>query len=85
MVVVGDSQLRNLDGSKLSNEHHTVEVIPDPGAKIAKIIGKKIDSDTDVILIHVGANTVKSTEPEALTGKAQKSTDCILFKIQAKI
>ena len=66
MVVIGDSQLRNLDGSKLTNEHHTVEVIPDPGARIAKMKGKQIDSDADVILIHAGTNNVKSTEPEAL-------------------
>ena len=63
MVAIGDSQLRNQDVSKLTNEHHTVEVIPDPGAKMK---GKQIDSDTDVILIHAGTNNVKSTEPEAL-------------------
>ena len=34
MTVIGDSQLHNLDGSKLTNEHHTVKVIPDPGARI---------------------------------------------------
>ena len=56
MVVIGDLQLRNLDGSKLTNEHHTVQVIPDPGARIAKMKGKEIDSATDVILIHAGTN-----------------------------
>ena len=66
MVVIGDSQLRNLDGNKLTNEHHTFQVISDPGARIAKMKGKQIDADTDVILIHAGTSNVKSTEPEAL-------------------
>ena len=66
MTVIGDSQLHNLDGSKLTNEHHTVKVIPDPGARIVKMKGKEIASDTNVILIHAGTNDIKSTEPEAL-------------------
>ena len=53
MAVIGDSQLRSLDGSKLTNAHNTVQVIPDPGARIAKMKGKQIDSDTDVILISI--------------------------------
>ena len=55
--------MRNLDGSKLTNEQHSV---PDPGARIAKMKGKEINSDTDVILIHAETNNVKLTEPEAL-------------------
>ena len=61
MTVIGDSELRNLNGS-----NHTVKFIPDPGARIAKMKGKEIHSDTNVILIHAGTNDIKSTEPEAL-------------------
>eukprot|EP00112_Aurelia_sp_Birch-Aquarium-sp1_P005642 Seg1642.9 transcript_id=Seg1642.9/GoldUCD/mRNA.D3Y31 product="hypothetical protein" protein_id=Seg1642.9/GoldUCD/D3Y31 len=46
--------------------HNTLQAIPDPGARIAKMQVKEIDSDTDVILIHAGTNNVKSTELEAL-------------------
>ena len=56
MTVSGDSQLRNLDGFNVTNESHTVQVIPDPGARIAKMKGKEINSDTNVILTHLGTN-----------------------------
>ena len=33
VIVVDDSQLQNIDGAKLSNEHYNVTVKPMPGAR----------------------------------------------------
>ena len=66
VVIVGDSQLRNIDGAKLSNEHFNVTVKPMPGARIARM--KNVNyADADVVIVHAGTcNLKKQSNPEEL-------------------
>ena len=65
-IIVGDSQLRNIDGAKLSNEHFNVTVKPMPGARIARM--KNVNyADADVVIVHAGTcNLKKQSDPEEL-------------------
>ena len=66
VIIVGDSQLRNVGGAKLSNEHFNVTVKPMPGARIARM--KNVNyADADVVIVHAGTcNLKKQSDPEEL-------------------
>ena len=65
-IIVGGSQVRNIDGAKLSNEHFNVTVKPMRGARIART--KNVNyADADVVIVHVGTcNLKKQSNPEEL-------------------
>ena len=54
VLVVGDSQLRQVKGEKLDNDHRNVEIRFKPGMKIEEVT-KKVDTseEWDVIIVHV--------------------------------
>ena len=66
LIIVGDSQLRNMDGVKLSKEHFNATVKPMPGARIART--KNVNyADADVVIVHAGTcNLKKQSDPEEL-------------------
>ena len=66
VMIVGDSQLRRIDDSKLSNDHRDIEVNCKPGMKIKQAISKVGKSNKDIIIVHAATNDVKSSEPEQL-------------------
>ena len=66
VVIVGDSQLRNIDGAKLSNEYFNVTVKPMPGARIARMQNMNY-VDANVVIVHAGTcNLKKQSNPEEL-------------------
>ncbi len=78
ITVIGDSQERYLDGTKLSNQHHEVQVIADRGARIARMKNqKKMQPDSDIIIVHAGTNNLKTTSPEALSEEVIETLDYI--------
>lgn len=78
ITVIGDSQLRYLDGTRLTNNHHEVHVIADPGARIAKMKNqRRLEPDSDVIIVHAGTNNLKSATPVALSNEIIETLDDI--------
>ena len=67
VLVVGDSQLRFVDESKLTNAPRDVSVRFQPGMKIKQAIKKASNSDNDVIIIHAATNDLQSTSPDQLS------------------
>ena len=66
VIIAGDSQLRRVDKSKLSNDHRVVEKRFKPGLRIkdvATLVGK---SSSDVITVHAGTNNIATCSPEQL-------------------
>ena len=67
VFIIGDSQLRKINGETLSRDHHSVNVNAMPGAKIAKMKNVNIEDDANVVSVHAGTcNIRKQTNPEKL-------------------
>lgn len=67
VFIIGDSQLRKINGEILSRDHHSVNVKAMPGAKIAKMKNANIEDDVNVVIVHAGTcNIRKQTNPENL-------------------
>ena len=67
VLVVGDSQLRHVNGEKLENDHRDVEVRFKPGMKIEEAKKKADTSDEfDVIIVHAGTNNLRDNSPSDL-------------------
>eukprot|EP00794_Sanderia_malayensis_P008603 gene8603-9531_t len=67
VVIIGDSQLRKIDGEKLSNDRQRVIVKAMPGSKVGKMKNVDIEADSNVVIIHAGTcNIKKQTNPENL-------------------
>lgn len=66
VLIVGDSQLRRIDDSKLSNDHRDIEIACKPGMKIKQAVSKVGKSDKEIIIVHAATNDVKSSTPEQL-------------------
>ena len=78
ITVIGDSQLRYLDGTRLTNNHHEVHVVADPGARIAKMKNqRRLEPDSDVIIVHAGTNNLKSATPIQLSNEIIETLDDI--------
>ena len=67
ITIVGDSQLKRLDETKLSNHHHQVEIIAKGGSRIRQATQQVGKSESDIIVVHAGTNDIKSSNPEALS------------------
>ena len=67
-----------MDGTRLTNNHHEVHVIADPGARIAKMKNlRKLEPDSDVIIVHAGTNNLKSATPVQLSNEIIETLDDI--------
>ena len=66
VMIVGDSQLRRVDESKLKNDQRVVEKRFKPGMKIKEAASLAGKSSSDVIIIHAGTNNVDNSSPEQL-------------------
>ena len=66
VLIVGDSQLRRVDESKLSNSRRDVEKRFQPGMRIGQAIDKAGKSNSDVIIVHAATNNVASSTPQKL-------------------
>eukprot|EP00112_Aurelia_sp_Birch-Aquarium-sp1_P025234 Seg83.3 transcript_id=Seg83.3/GoldUCD/mRNA.D3Y31 product="hypothetical protein" protein_id=Seg83.3/GoldUCD/D3Y31 len=66
VLIVGDSQLRRIDDSKLSNDHRDIEIACKPGRKIKQAVSKVGKSDKEIIIVHAATDDVKSSTPEQL-------------------
>ena len=79
VLIIGDSQLRRVDESKLSNSHRDVEKRFQPGMRIGQAVEKAGKSNSDVIIVHAATNNVASSTPEKLCEETVRT----LKKIQA--
>lgn len=68
VLIVGDSNLRNIKGEKLTNDYRDVEIRFKPGMRIEET-NKKVGASTefDVIIVHAGTNNLRDSTPKDLT------------------
>ena len=66
VLIVGDSRLRRIDDTKLSNDHHDIEINCEPGMNINQAVSKVGKSDKEIIIVHAATNDMKSSSPEQL-------------------
>ena len=67
IIIIGDSQLKRLDETKLSNHHHQVKIVAKGGSRIRQATQQVGKSDSDIIVVHAGTNYIKSSNAEALS------------------
>ena len=67
VLIIGDSQLRKINGEKLSTGYRSVDVKAKPGAKIEKMRNVNIKEDVNIVIVHAGTcNIRKQTTPDGL-------------------
>ena len=66
-LIAGDSQLRRLDASILSNDYRDVDIKCKPGMKIEQTTKEVGKTNQDIIIIHVATNNVAAKTPEQLS------------------
>lgn len=66
VLIVGDSQLRNLNNEKMENEHHIVEKKYKPGMRMKEAVKQTGKVDSDVMIVHAATNNVAPTTPQEL-------------------
>ena len=66
VLLVGDSQLRYVDESKLANSQRDVEKRFKPGMRIQQAVEKAGHTDSDVIIVHAATNNAAISTPEEL-------------------
>ena len=64
VMLVGDSQMRRVDESKLTNDHHVVENGFKPGLTVKEAASLAGKSCSDVIIIHAGTISISNSSPE---------------------
>ena len=69
VLIVDDSQLRNVKEEKLSNDNRDIEIRCKPGLRIEQTSAQVGKTDSDVIVVHVGTNNVKSYSQQKLAKK----------------
>ena len=76
VLIVGDSNLRNVKEEKLSNDHRNVEIRFKPGMRIEET-NKKVgeNNEFDVIIVHAGTNSLRDETPKELTEKIVATLD----------
>ena len=76
MLLVGDSNLRNVKEEKLSNDHRDVEIRFKPGMRIEET-NKKVgeNNEFDVIIVHAGTNNLRDETAKDLTEKIVVTLD----------
>ncbi len=66
VLLVGHSELRRVDASKLSNNQRDVEVKFTRGMKIKQAVQKTGKCEKDVIIVHVGTNNLSMGNPDKI-------------------
>ena len=77
---MGDSQLKRIDGNKLSSESRNVQVTAVGGMRIEQLKNHVEHDKWDNIVVHVGTNNLKEGNPTKITDKLDQ---CLTF-IQAR-
>ena len=67
ITIVGDSQLKRLNETILSNHHHLVKIIANGRFRIGQATQQVGKSDSDIIVVNAGTTDIKSSNPEALS------------------
>ena len=67
VLIAGDSQLRRLDASILSNDYRDVDIKCKPGMKIEQTTKEVGKTNQDIIIIHAATNNVAAKTPEQLS------------------
>ena len=80
VLIVGDSQLKRIDGNKLSSESRNVQVTAVGGMRIEQLKNHVEHDKWDNIVVHVGTNNLKEGNPTKITDKLDQ---CLTF-IQAR-
>ena len=76
MLIVGDSNLRNVKEETLSNDHRDVEIRFKPGMRIEETNKKVgVNNEFDVIIVHAGNNNLRDATPKDLTEKIVTTLD----------
>lgn len=66
-VIIGDSIVSKLEGWKMSNKQHRINVRAFPGSRIEDMVDyikPAIKSQPDNLILHVGANNLKKDTPQ---------------------
>ena len=67
VTVVGDSQLSRLDENKLCNQNREVKIQGKSGMRLNQVAKSTGKTDSDVIIVHVGTNNLKTSSPQELS------------------
>ena len=67
ITIVGDSQQKRLDETKLSSHHYQFKTVARGGYRIGHATQQVGKSDSDIILVHAGTNDIKSRNVEELS------------------
>ena len=67
VLIAGDSQLRRLDASRLSNDYREVDIKCKPGMKIEQTTKEVSKTNQDIIIILAATNNIAAKTPEQLS------------------
>ena len=65
--IVGDSQLRELNTDKMSNDNHVIEKKFQPGMKIKEAVWKTSKTDNNAIIVHAATNNISKQTRQDLS------------------
>ena len=71
MLIVGDSMVNGVEGSKLSKTHH-IRVQPIPGGKAEDIqqnLKDVLHEDLETLIFHAGTNNATTNTPQMIVDK----------------
>ena len=71
MLIVGDSMVNGVEGSKLSKTHH-IRVQPIPGSKAEDIqqnLKDILHEDLETLIFHAGTNNATTNTPQMIVDK----------------
>ena len=71
MLIVGDSMVNGIEGSKLSKTHH-IRVQPIPGGKAEDIqqnLKDVLHEDLETLIFHAGTNNATTNTPQMIVDK----------------
>ena len=69
MLTVGDSQLKRIDGNKLSNDSKSVKITAVGGMRIENLMSHVEHDKWDKIIVHIGTNDLKERNSMKITDK----------------
>ncbi len=75
ILIVGDSQLRELNAEQMSNDHHVVEKKFQPGMKIKEAVSKTGKTESNVIIIHAAINNLAKMTAQDLSKDVLETLD----------
>ena len=75
VTVVGDSQLLRLDENKLCNQNREVKIQGKSGMRLNPVAKSTGKTDSDVIIVHVGTNNLKTSSPTGVINGYTRITE----------